>query len=63
ENIKSNRYWVNNMSENISYGLPIDCFLDYPVLYDKLDKKAITKTAKQYYVFDKSLLSVYMFPE
>jgi len=63
DNIKSNRYWVNNMSENISYGLPIDCFLDYPVLYDKLDKKAITKTAKQYYVFDKSLLSVYMFPE
>ena len=63
ENIKSNRYWVNNMSENISHNLPIDCFLDYPALYDKLNKKAITKTAKQYYVFDKSLLSVYMFPE
>ncbi|OQC05978.1 MAG: Protease 3 precursor [Candidatus Cloacimonetes bacterium ADurb.Bin089] len=63
ENIKSNRYWVNNMSENIAYNLPIDCFLDYPALYDKLDKKAITKTAKQYYGFDKSLLSVYMFPE
>jgi len=63
ENIKSNRYWVNNMSENISHNLPIDCFLDYPALYDKLDKKAITKTAKQYYIFDKSLLSVYMFPE
>ena len=29
ENIKSNRYWVNNMSENISHNLPIDCFLDY----------------------------------
>ena len=51
------------MSENIAYNLPIDCFLDYPALYDKLDKKAITKTAKQYYGFDKSLLSVYMFPE
>ena len=63
ENIKSNRYWVTNMSENISHNLPIDCFLDYPALYDKLNKKAITKTAKQYYVFDKSLLSVYMFPE
>jgi len=63
ENIKSNRYWVNNMSENISHNLPIDCFLDYPALYDKLNKKAITKTAKQYYVFDKSLLTVYMFPE
>jgi len=63
QNIKSNKYWVNNMSENIAYRLPIDCFLDYPALYDKLDKKAITKTAKQYFVFDKSLLSVYMFPE
>ena len=63
ENIKSNRYWVTNMSENISHNLPIDCFLDYPALYDKLNKKAITKTAKQYYVFDKSLLTVYMFPE
>ncbi len=63
ENIKSNRYWVTNMNENISHNLPIDCFLDYPALYDKLDKKAITKTAKQYFGFDKSLLTVYMFPE
>ena len=63
ENISTNRYWINNMSENVSLGLPIDCFLDYPTLYDKVNKEAITKAAKQYLNFNKSRLSVYMYPE
>ncbi|MEN6444645.1 MAG: insulinase family protein [Candidatus Cloacimonas sp.] len=63
ENISTNRYWISNMSENISHNLPIDCFLNYPSLYDKVNKQAITKAAKQYFGFDKSCLSVYMLPE
>ena len=63
ENINTNKYWINNMSSNVSLGLPIDCFMDYPALYDNVNKKAIMEAAKQYFGFDKSCLSVYMYPE
>lgn len=63
ENINTNKYWINNMSNNVSLGLPIDCFMDYPALYDNVNKKAIMEAAKQYFGFDKSCLSVYMYPE
>ena len=63
ESIKSNQYWMYSMQRNLWIKQPIDAFLDYPALYAKLDKKALTKAAKQYLSFDKSNLKVIMLPD
>ncbi|MDD2229058.1 MAG: insulinase family protein [Candidatus Cloacimonetes bacterium] len=63
ERIKSNNYWMASMERNDWVGLPIDGFLDYPAIYAKMNKKIITKAAKQYLSFDKDLLQVIMLPE
>jgi len=62
ENIKNNGYWMASMERNNWVGQPIDVFLDYPALYAKMNKKIITKAAKQYLSFDKDLLKVIMLP-
>jgi zinc protease len=62
ESIKSNDYWIASMQRNKWVGLPIDVFLDYPAIYAKLDKKAMTKAAKKYLNFDKDQLKVIMLP-
>lgn len=63
ESIKSNNYWIASMERNLWVGQPIDVFMDYPAIYAKMDKKTITKAAKQYLSFDKDLLKVIMLPE
>ncbi|MDD4309612.1 MAG: insulinase family protein [Candidatus Cloacimonetes bacterium] len=62
ESIKSNRYWIANIENNVFNGKPIDAFLDNPKLYAKLDKKTVVKAAKQYLSFNKNKLSVIMLP-
>jgi zinc protease len=62
ESIKSNRYWVSNMSNNVFKGYAIDQFLDYPQCLAKLNKKELTKAARKYLSFDKNKLSVTMLP-
>jgi zinc protease len=62
ESIKTNRYWINNMTNNVFKGYTIDQFLDTPKYLDKMNKKALTKAAKKYLSFDKNKLSVTMMP-
>ena len=62
ENMKSNRDWIAGMSNNYLRGQPLDSFLGYLSIVEGLDKKAIVKSAKKYLSFDKSCLSVYLFP-
>lgn len=63
DNISRNRYWLSNMQEKSIRGTKIDSFLDYPELYDKLDKKLVTQTAKKYLTFDTDRLTVIMTPD
>ncbi|MCK9331624.1 MAG: insulinase family protein [Candidatus Cloacimonetes bacterium] len=63
ENISSNSYWMNRMTENAFGKEKIDSFLNYPALYNKIDKNLIAKTAKKYLDFDRSKLSIIMTPE
>ena len=46
ENINTNKYWINNMSSNVSLGLPIDFVIDDPARYDNLNNKAINGSCK-----------------
>lgn len=63
ENLRSNRYWMNNIQSSIWLDLPLEGFLDKGGLIAKLDKKAIAGAAKKYLNFQKNKLSVIMLPE
>lgn len=63
QDIKTNRYWMSRMSDNVFNKLPIDSFLDYPNYVSRLDKKAMVKAANKYLSFDKKKLSVIMIPQ
>ena len=63
ESISQNRYWLSNMSNNAFGREKLDSFLEHPARYAKIDKKTITKAAKQYLRFDRDHLAVVMKPE
>ncbi len=63
QDIKTNRYWMARMSDNVFNKQPIDDFLDFHQYIKRLDKKAIVKAANQYLTFDKKKLSVIMLPQ
>ncbi len=59
----NNRYWLNRMVENTFGRENTDSFLKYPKLYDKIDKKLISKTAQKYLDYQQNKLSLIMTPE
>lgn len=63
ERITKNNYWASNMSDSIGNGLPVDTLMDNPGIYQSLDKTILIDLAKKYWTFDKSRLSVFMFPK
>jgi len=63
ESIVKNRYWAANISSNIRNGIPVDSLVDNPAFYQSLNKATLINLAKKYWTFDKSRLSVYMFPK
>mgnify|MGYP000846021838 FL=1 len=63
ENMMNNRYWLNRMVENTFGRENTDSFLKYPKLYDKIDKKLISKTAQKYLDYQQNKLSLIMTPE
>lgn len=63
ENISKNSYWRTQMIDAVLDNEAMDAFLDNPSRIAKIDKKLITKAAKQYFQFDKNLLTVVMTPE
>lgn len=63
QDIKTNRYWMSRMSDNVYNNMPIDNFLNYPDYVSDLDKKTVVKAANKYLSFDKKKLSVIMLPQ
>ncbi|MDD2506703.1 MAG: insulinase family protein [Candidatus Cloacimonetes bacterium] len=63
ENLSNNRYWLNRMMESSMENQKADSFLNYPKLYDKVSKKLISKTARDYLNYEENKLSVIMTPE
>lgn len=63
ESISQNRYWLNNMMNNVLGDEDIDAFQNYLSLYEKIDKKSIQKDAQKYLNFDKKRLTLVMRPE
>ncbi|HQQ67793.1 MAG TPA: peptidase M16, partial [Candidatus Cloacimonadota bacterium] len=63
ESISQNRYWLDRIVENSFSKVKLDSFLNHPQRYAKIDKKMISKAAKNYLIFDKNKLSVIMVPQ
>jgi len=63
ENISQNRYWLGQMIQNHFGIVKLDSFLNHPQRYAKIDKKMVSKAAKNYLLFDKNKLSVIMVPQ
>ncbi|MBW6514761.1 MAG: insulinase family protein [Candidatus Syntrophosphaera sp.] len=63
ENIRSNRYWLGQIQNNLRLGRPLTGFLDKPEYFERIDRDILVKTAKKYIRFDKNKLSVIMLPE
>jgi hypothetical protein len=63
ESISQNRYWLGQMALNHSGIEKLDSFLNHPKRYARIDKKMVSKAAKNYLLFDKNKLSVIMVPE
>lgn len=62
EYLTKNNYWAAAMSGSLANGLQVDAILDQPAYIKALDKATVINLAKKYWTFDKSRLSVYMYP-
>lgn len=63
ENIKSNRYWLRNIEENIRLKRPLTEFLMRPESFENINLERMISTARRYLDFDTNRLSITMLPE
>jgi zinc protease len=62
EDLRTNYYWLNQIYNSVWQKKPLEGFLAMPSLVDKIDRRAVAKTAKKYLTFDRNKLSVIMLP-
>lgn len=63
QNIRSNRYWINQLRTNIWLGKPLTEFTNRPQYIDRLTPESIVSAANSYLRFNDNKLSVIMLPE
>ncbi len=63
ERIKSNRYWLNNIQENIRLERPLTEFLERPACFELINRERMISTARQYIDFEVNKLSLTLLPE
>ncbi len=62
QSLISNRYWVNNLLENLWNQQAPAAFLSYPDAYARISPASLKKTAKKYLIHDKSLIRAIKLP-
>jgi len=63
QNIRSNRYWINQLRTNIWLGKPLTEFTNRPQYIDRLTPESIVSAANSYLRFNDNKLSVIILPE
>ncbi len=63
ESVKSNRYWLRNIEENIRLSRPLTEFLQRPESFELINLERMISTARLYLDFEPNKLSVTMLPE
>lgn len=63
ESIRRNRWWVDGIQSAIWFNRPEDQFMQYPAIYEAIDRNAITAAACRYLNFERNKLTVIMLPE
>ncbi|MCB2204121.1 insulinase family protein [bacterium] len=61
-NLKENGWWLGQMRASLSYGEPLDRWMQYDALVDALDADMLQETAQKYINMD-NYVQVQLFPE
>ncbi|PKN80850.1 MAG: peptidase M16 [Candidatus Cloacimonetes bacterium HGW-Cloacimonetes-1] len=62
QSIITNRFWLNNISQNVAKELPIDDFLNYQSWYQNISTESLAKTAAKYLNHNTNLIQVTKLP-
>ncbi len=62
QSILSNRYWVNNLDNNLWLNEDPAFFLKFPELYAKITPSSLQKSARKYLTHDKGILRAVLLP-